>query len=77
LAAFAPRLRTPWQSAYHYFRVWRIDGTWERIHTPHCGSEPAGRLLERSRAQGSHRRQPVGEDHRKRGVRGYDGAKRR
>jgi putative transposase len=22
----------PWQSAYHYFRVWRIDGTWERIH---------------------------------------------
>jgi transposase len=49
LAAFAPRLRTPWQSAYHYFRVWRIDGTWERIHTPHCGSEPAGRLLERSR----------------------------
>jgi putative transposase len=23
----------PWQTAYHYFRVWRIDGTWERIHT--------------------------------------------
>ena len=22
----------PWQTAYHYFRVWRIDGTWERIH---------------------------------------------
>jgi putative transposase len=21
----------PWQTAYHYFRVWRIDGTWERI----------------------------------------------
>lgn len=23
----------PWQTAYHYFRVWRIDGTWERIHS--------------------------------------------
>jgi putative transposase len=23
----------PWQTAYHYFRVWRKDGTWARIHT--------------------------------------------
>jgi putative transposase len=24
----------PWQTAYHYyFRAWRMDGTWERIHT--------------------------------------------
>ena len=31
----------PWQTTYHYyFRVWRIDGTWERIHT---------RLRERTR----------------------------
>src|SRR5918999_1277866 len=22
----------PWQTAYHYFRAWRMDGTWERIH---------------------------------------------
>jgi putative transposase len=22
----------PWQTAYHYFRLWRIDGTWERLH---------------------------------------------
>jgi transposase len=22
-----------WQSVYHYFRLWRIDGTWERLHT--------------------------------------------
>jgi putative transposase len=22
----------PWQTAYHYFRAWRIDGTWERMH---------------------------------------------
>jgi putative transposase len=20
-----------WQTVYHYFRAWRLDGTWERI----------------------------------------------
>jgi putative transposase len=23
----------PWQTVYHYFRLWRIDGTWERVAT--------------------------------------------
>ena len=23
----------PWKTVYHYFRKWRLDGTWERIHT--------------------------------------------
>ncbi len=23
----------PWKSIYHYFRLWRIDGTWERLNT--------------------------------------------
>jgi putative transposase len=23
----------PWQTVYHYFRRWRLDGTWERINT--------------------------------------------
>lgn len=22
----------PWQTVYHYFRVWRRDGTWERLN---------------------------------------------
>ena len=22
----------PWQTVYHYFRVWRQDGTWEVMH---------------------------------------------
>jgi putative transposase len=22
----------PWKTIYHYFRLWRKDGTWERIH---------------------------------------------
>jgi putative transposase len=23
----------PWKTIHHYFRTWRIEGTWERIHT--------------------------------------------
>jgi putative transposase len=22
----------PWKTVYHYFRVWRLDGTWRRLH---------------------------------------------
>jgi len=22
----------PWKTAHHYFRAWRLDGTWEAIH---------------------------------------------
>jgi putative transposase len=22
----------PWKTVYHYFRLWRIDGTWERVN---------------------------------------------
>ena len=22
----------PWKTVYHYFRAWRLDGTWEHIH---------------------------------------------
>jgi transposase len=28
-----PKDLPPWQTAYFYFRKWRIDGTWENIHT--------------------------------------------
>lgn len=27
-----PREFPPWRSVYHWFRVWRIDGTWERLN---------------------------------------------
>jgi putative transposase len=23
----------PWKTVYHYFRAWRLDGIWERMHT--------------------------------------------
>jgi putative transposase len=22
----------PWKTVHHYFRTWRLDGTWERVH---------------------------------------------
>src|SRR3712207_4966769 len=31
----------PWRSVYHYFREFRLDGTWERGCTPLCASECA------------------------------------
>jgi putative transposase len=28
-----PKDMPPWKTLYHYFRCWRRDGTWERLHT--------------------------------------------
>lgn len=28
-----PREFPPWQTVFHYFRKWRLDGTWQHIHT--------------------------------------------
>jgi len=30
---FLPQEWPPWKTIYHYFRRWRLDGTWERLHT--------------------------------------------
>ena len=38
-----------WQTVYHYFRRWKRDGTWERIHTA---------LRERTRQRAGRARTP-------------------
>ena len=39
----------PWQTVYHYFRQWRLDGTWARLQTV---------LRERERVRQGRQRQP-------------------
>lgn len=46
-----PHAFPPWQTVYHSFRLWRDDGTWERITTA---------LRERVRARAGRKAQPSG-----------------
>jgi putative transposase len=29
---FLPKEFPPWKTVYHYFRLWRMDGTWEMLN---------------------------------------------
>ena len=70
-----PRDFPAWQTVYHYFRLWRVDGTWERMHTA---------LREQARVKSGRQATPSAGFHStasrygpmQKGVRGYDGAKR-
>ena len=46
-----PHAFPPWQTVYHSFRLWRDDGTWERVNTA---------LHERVRARAGRKAQPSG-----------------
>ena len=65
----------PWQLVYHYFWVWRRDGTWPGIHDALLPGGPANPGPPVQSQRGGYR-QPERKDHGKRGPRGYDAGKK-
>jgi transposase len=61
----------PYRIVYWYFMIWKKDGTFDRLL-----DEPRGNLRQAEGAFGGDPRQPIGQDDRKGGPRGYDSGKK-
>ena len=40
-----PREFAHWKTVYHYFRLWRLTGLWDRIHVQHIVVDVLGLIL--------------------------------
>jgi transposase len=56
----------PWKTIHHYFRAWRIDGTWTKVARRPARAGTSASYGQRSSTQRRrHRRQPVGQEYRR------------
>ena len=65
----------PYRIVFHYYRTWRRDGTWQQVNDALCRQTRQSQGP-KFRTQRRHYRQPIGENHRKRGPRCYNDGKR-